>query len=343
MQFICYSDWDQLPDSASALFDQGAQQSLYVSRPWFESLVTTAIDEQHAMLLASVLDGDRLLAILPLKKLSDSSCAALAHNYTPLYSLLVTDHNRQAVLECLAQGLFELPLTHLSLEPIDEDDNSITSLQQALMARGYECHRAFRFYNWFHRVDGQSFTDYMAERPARLRNTIARKQRKLEREQGYRIRLYTGEEVEAAMQDYGTIYNASWKANEQFGELLHDLSVRLSRPDWTRLAILYVADKPAAAQLWFVVHGKASIFRLAYDETWKAYSPGSILTHYLMQYVIDTDKVDEIDFLRGNENYKQDWMTQRRERWGMYCAKKPTSTGKTPVWLPSLKTIFNRL
>ena len=38
----------------------------------------------------------------------------------------------------------------------------------------------------------------------------------------------------------------------------------------------------AAAQLWFFVQGKASIFRLAYDEEWKRYSPGSILTAYLM-------------------------------------------------------------
>ena len=43
---------------------------------------------------------------------------------------------------------------------------------------------------------------------------------------------------------------------------------------------------------------------------------------YLMEYVIDTDKVDEIDFLTGNDRYKQDWMSERRERWELTCVRK---------------------
>ena len=70
-----------------------------------------------------------------------------------------------------------------------------------------------------------------------------------------------------------------------------------------------------------MLHKKANIYRLAYDPDWKKYSPGSILTEYLMHYVIDTDKVTEIDFLTGNERYKQDWMTIRRERLGVRLAK----------------------
>ena len=97
------------------------------------------------------------------------------------------------------------------------------------------------------------------------------------------------------------------------------------------MAILYAKDsateKPIAAQVWFVRHGKASIFRLAYDKSWRKYSPGSILTAYLMEYVIDTDKVEEIDFLTGNDAYKQDWMSERRERFVLGCFKstKPES------------------
>jgi hypothetical protein len=135
--------------------------------------------------------------------------------------------------------------------------------------------------------------------------------------------MFRGKEVKAALSDYHSAYSASWKAYEQYAELLNALATNLSAPDWTRLAVLYIDEKPAAAQLWFVLHGKASIFRLAYDEDWKQYSPGSILTAYLMQYVIDTDEVDEIDFLNGNEAYKQDWMTERRERWGLVFFKPP--------------------
>jgi CelD/BcsL family acetyltransferase involved in cellulose biosynthesis len=116
------------------------------------------------------------------------------------------------------------------------------------------------------------------------------------------------------MADYHAVYTASWKANEQYVDFLDGMVAALSKPGWSRLAVLYVGNSPVAAQLWFVVHGRASIFRLAYDEAWRQYSPGSILTGHLMEYVIDTDRVEEIDFLTGNDAYKQDWMSERRER-----------------------------
>ena len=43
---------------------------------------------------------------------------------------------------------------------------------------------------------------------------------------------------------------------------------------------------------------------------------------FLMQHVIDNDKVDEIDFLTGNDAYKQDWMSERRARWRLNCINK---------------------
>ena len=34
----------------------------------------------------------------------------------------------------------------------------------------------------------------------------------------------------------------------------------------------------------------------------------------MMEQVIDRDGVTSLDFLTGNERYKQDWMSERRER-----------------------------
>ena len=204
-------------------------------------------------------------------------------------------------------------------------------------ASGYSCFRDFRFYNWFHRLGGESFSDYMAGRPSRVRNTIARKRRKLAREHGYDIRLFTDDDLRQGLADYHAIYNASWKARELFGDFVDGLARRLADEGWLRLAVLYIAGKPAAAQFWFVVNGKASIFKLAYDEAWKQYSPGSILIHYLMEHVIETDEVDEIDFLTGNDAYKSDWMSERRERWGMRCARPRPPKGRTDRWFDAVK------
>jgi CelD/BcsL family acetyltransferase involved in cellulose biosynthesis len=113
-------------------------------------------------------------------------------------------------------------------------------------------------------------------------------------------------------------------------------------PGWSRLAVLYVKGQPVAVQLWFVLRGKASIFRLAYNEAWKQYSPGSILTSSLMEYVIDTDKVEEIDFLTGNDAYKQDWMSDRRECFALSCVKSISPASRYERFVELLKRMLKR-
>lgn len=341
MKFVCYTDWEQLPESANTLFEQAEKDSLFFSRPWFENL-TTALDDDQAMVLACVEAGNRMLAILPLVKRAGDQFVSLKHRYSTHFSLLLADEDQQRILTCLVQGLEQLPLRSLLLEPVAKDDNRINGLQKVLEEAGFKYERHFRFYNWIYRVQGQLYKDYLATRPARLRNTISRKMRKLEREHGYDIRLFVGDEVPQAMADYYAVYIASWKANEQYVDFLDGIVERLSRPGWSRLGVLYVKGQPVAAQLWFVLRGKASIFRLAYNEAWKPYSPGSILTSFLMEYVIDTDEVEEIDFLTGNDTYKQDWMSDRRERFALSCVKTGKPAGWVEQFVESLKRLLKR-
>ena len=344
MEFVCYTDWNQLPESANALFEQGEKDSIFFSRPWFKNLTATALDDEHTMVLACVVDGDKVMAMLPLMEHTGNKIwYSLRNGFTPLYSLLLLDDDQEQVLSCLAEALKELPVSGLLLEPVANDDSKLNSLQRALEAAGFSCDHSFRAYNWIHRLQGQSYEDYMAARPAHLRNTIARKSRKLEREHGFDIRLYTGDEVPQRMVDYYVVYNASWKQNEISNAEFQDHIVeRFSRAGWSRLAILYIKGQPVAAQLWFVCHGKASIFRLAYDKAWRRYSTGSILTSHLMEYVIDTDKVKEIDFLTGNDAYKQDWMSERRERFLLGCINSKRPASKVKQFTESLKRIITR-
>jgi len=345
MKFNCYSHWSQLPASVDLLFEHSAKESMFLTRQWFETLYGATFEEGQSLLLVSVIHKDHVLALLPLLEANEQG-QSFSHRYTALYSLLLAEEKQSEVLNCLAKGLSQMPVHSLQLSPVAEDDSKLLSLQQALQAYGYEHHQHFFFYNWIHRTAQQSFAQYMAGRPAQLRNTIARKQRKLEREHKCEIRLFMGAEVQQGLVDYHAAYSASWKAHEQYLSLLDGLAINLSVPGWTRLAVLYIDGKAAAAQLWFVVQAKASIFRLAYDEEWKRYSPGSILTSYLMQYVIDTDKVEEIDFLTGNEAYKQDWMSLRRQRCRLVFVKQhklQNNSGPLMTMIRNaFKTLFNK-
>ncbi len=345
MEFKCFKQWHQLPKSSDVLFSDAEKNSLFFSRPWFENLSTTAFEyHDQSLLLACVVGDNKVLAILPLIK-RGKALSSLGHIYTSLYSVLLVKpqvgNDQKKILTCLAEGLSQLPFENLTLGPIPADDQNMNLLQQAMESCGLSCMRYAQFFNWFHLLQGQAFADYMAERPSRLRNTIARKQRKLKREQGYQIRLYTGNDVSQAMPDYYAVYKKSWKKKEHFEKVMEGFISRFSRLGWTRLAILYVDETPIATQIWFVVHNKASIFKLAYDEAWKPYSPGSILTQYMMEYVIDTDKVEEIDFLTGNDRYKQDWMLERRQRWRLVITHKPAPVKSGHPFIRLIRNALN--
>ncbi len=329
MECVCYETLEQLPASADLLFSAAAKHSVFFSRPWLEILETTALSPDQSLQLVCVVDGGDVLAILPLMHSERMGYAALTHLYSSLYTVLLKEENQVEILACLARGLKNLPVPLLRMGPLAEDDQKIERLQTALEMFEYRCYRHFRFFNWVYRPAGQSFDDYLASRPSRVRNTIARKQRKLKREQDCYIRLFRDQELGQGLADYHAVYRSSWKAHEQFPQVVNRMAHRLAAEDWLRLAVLYINDTPAAAQFWIVAHGKASIFRLAHDEAWRRYSPGSILISYLMQQVIDIDRVDEIDFLTGNDAYKQDWMSERRARWALYCAQ--TSNPKESI------------
>jgi len=342
MKFVCYNDFERLPESANALFKINEKHSLFFSRLWFENLVATSLTDAQQIYLACVLDNNKVLAILPLMKRTQENWYSLTNRSSSLFTLLLAENNQQQILSCLVKGISKLPFQSLRLESISIDDRAINSLQKAFENSGFKCHKYFQFFNWIYPLKQQSFNQYMNTRPGKVKNTINRKSRKLEREHGYSIRVYKDAEIETALSDYYFIYKASWKADEAFEQFTQGLVESSSRSGWLRLAILSVDNQPVAGQIWFIVHGKASIFRLVYDETWKQYSPGSILIKYMMEYVIDTDKVYELDFLTGNEPYKQDWMSERRERWGLHCKKNNDSKKKAGIFSKSFKTLLNK-
>ena len=49
------------------------------------------------------------------------------------------------------------------------------------------------------------------------------------------------------------------------------------------------------------------------------------------------NKVEEIDFLTGNEPYKQDWMSVRRERWALVFIRDRETRGRGNSFVESLQ------
>ncbi|OGA95641.1 MAG: hypothetical protein A3E79_13955 [Burkholderiales bacterium RIFCSPHIGHO2_12_FULL_61_11] len=68
-----------------------------------------------------------------------------------------------------------------------------------------------------------------------------------------------------------------------------------------------------------MANGKASIYKVSYDEHFKAYTPGTLFTAMLMEHVIEKDKVTEVDCLIGDDPYKKNLDESSKGAMGHHC------------------------
>jgi len=192
----------------------------------------------------------------------------------------------------------------------------------------------------------ETFQNYYSQRPSQLKNTIKRKKKKLAADHHYHSKIIIEPaEFKHFFSDYQRIYRLSWKGDEYSFEFIKHVCLQAAAQNKLRMGILFVDDQAVAMQLWFLQNNTASIFKLAYDPDYKAYSVGSILSMALSEHVIEYDKVTCIEFGMGSEPYKKDWMDQKQERvtlqvfnertfMGLLGAAKHIILSKLKLYLP---------
>ncbi|PZO18584.1 MAG: GNAT family N-acetyltransferase [Burkholderiales bacterium] len=224
-----------------------------------------------------------------------------------------------------AQAMKKLPGgAVVRMQPLDAASTWLPAMEAGLRSAGYWTDRFFAFGNWYQPVPQGGFDAYWPERPSALRNSVDRGRRRLSKAGVWRIDIHSqaSDSLEGAIAAYEAVYANSWKQPEPCPEFMPGLIRLAAREGWLRLGVLWLNDQPLAAQLWLVCEGKANIYKLAYVEGFEKLSAGSVLTTALMQHTMDVDGVVEVDYLSGDDAYKADWMSSRRERVGLVAFDK---------------------
>jgi CelD/BcsL family acetyltransferase involved in cellulose biosynthesis len=323
----------ELPASMLSLFDAAASREVELSLDWFANLQAAvfADDQSGRYCCASLNDSPR--AVLPIRISREGGrCVpkieSLSNFYTSIYSPLVapsTDATELGRLLLAASAEFD-DAHVMNFHPMASDSCHYDAMVVALRSIGWIPFRYFSFGNWFLKVD-RSWQDYLEQREGALRNTIKRKGKRFRNSGGTYEVVANPTNVDRAIDDFNALYRRRWKKTEPYPAFIPGLIHWLAASGKLRLGVARIDGKPVAAQLWIVNGGKASIYKLAYDEEYAAYAPGTLLTAHLLEHVIDRDGVDEVDYLIGDEHYKQSWMSHRRERWGIVAYNPQTATG----------------
>src|SRR4029077_14042983 len=92
-----------------------------------------------------------------------------------------------------------------------------------------------------------------------------------------------------AIDSYEAVYRVSWKPAEPYPGFAASFIRAGAETGGLRLGLVHIDDRPAAAQIWIVWQGRATLCKLAHDERFKSRSLGSVLTWRMIEHVLDTD------------------------------------------------------
>jgi hypothetical protein len=336
-----YSSVEALPATYHPLFQEWGRRSFDYGLPWLRNLAQNALDRDDEIRIYGAERSDAYpVAVLATRRKSGAATTfrdsrtllGLANYYTSRFTPLVDTASRdmaagvQDVVEAVCSDSPRWDSARFT--PIDAELPSFGLFVDSLRRCGMIVQTYFAAGNWYYPVDGRSFDEYLRSLRSSVRNIAKSKVKKLERSGRARLEIVTGGPgLESAIAAYERVYATSWKVPEPYPSFVPGLIRTCAESGTLRLGVVFMEDEPAAAQLWIVNEGVASIFKIAYDPRFAEFSVGTFLTLSLMRHVIDVDKVHEVDYLTGDDGYKKDWMSHRRERTGILALNPRTVRG----------------
>jgi len=341
MRLRIYTSLDDLSRAYDSLFAAGPGSSFFHSRPWFENFVRHALNPGDEIRIYCLEEEDAagtpVAALLTRRKqssatrLSPRTLYSLSNYYTTRFGPLLDparDH-KGALRELVRVICEERPRWDaIDLQPMDRESAFFSELVSAFEKAGMVVQTYFCSGNWYYPVNGRSYKEYLETLRSSVRNIAKSKNRKIERSGRVRVEIVTScAGLDSAISDYERVYSSSWKVPEPYALFVPGLMRRCAQAGWLRLGVAYVDNAPTASQFWVVHNGIASIYKIAYDRQFSELSVGTYLTMRMMERAIDVDRVQEIDYLSGDDSYKKDWMSHRRELWGILTLNPRTVRG----------------
>ena len=322
---------DQFPPDVQQLFANAEQENFQLGVPWLRNLVNTVFPEHGGVRIYVLRKQSKPVAALPVlakKTALSQQVESLSNYYTAVYAPLVEEGLNVRDLVPLVRAVRDAhaPLGSLRFAPMNPESTSYRLLLGALQATGLVPFRFFCFGNWYLQADDNWIT-YLKNRSGTLRSTLKRMTKKFAADGGTLELVRGGADLDRGVAAYERVYALSWKQAEPYPNFIPGLVRTCAERGWLRLGVAWLKGEPIAAQIWIVANGNANIYKVAYDEAYKAYAPGTLLTAMLMEQAIEKDRVAEVDYLIGDDPYKMTWMSHRRERWGIIAYNPKTLNG----------------
>lgn len=336
MKIRVFESFEALPRECLDLLQRAGATNFYAGLPWFRNLAQTVMAPGDALRIYVIERGDRSNSVAGLfvarllgrknRLVQPLTVAGLTSLYTTEFDLVC---DPTADVEPIAKALAESFAADrprwdaVEIKALQPTAPLFKALVEALRRAGFAVQPYFQFGSWYEATDNLRYQEYVKRLPKGLRQL----RKKLSAPNGPVYRLLTDADLEWGIREYERLYKLSWKEAEPHPDFTAGLARAAAKAGTLRFGVLSLQDQPIAAQIWIVVGGRATIFKVVHDEAHKRLSPGSILTGCVMEHVLDVDHVREVDFGRGDDGYKKMWLPRRREFWAINAFNLRTVKG----------------
>jgi CelD/BcsL family acetyltransferase involved in cellulose biosynthesis len=352
MQFRFFSRLDDLPLASTDWWRRVDAGSVFSSRWWFQTIIDAGLDEDDEVVIGCLEDSGGPMAFLPCRFTRGSRpfslrrLQSLSGPYACLFQPLIADKGRQGEIAHILGRELGRSLRASDLlwfDAMDADWVALGEFKAGLSESGFVAMQYDHFGNWSEPLSGRSFQEYISSRDRALQEILRRKGRAVARD-GAEFRIVSApEEVELGIEQYEAIYARSWKDREPYENFHASLMRNATAHRALRLGICSMAGRPAAAQLWVIWQGTATVLKLAHDQAYAKFSVGSVLTAYMIKALMERDGIGIVDFGRGDDDYKSRWTTRRRQRVGIIAANPHSISGSLQIIRQKLPQIVRGL
>jgi hypothetical protein len=234
----------------------------------------------------------------------------------------------------------------LELNEYQQDDNGTINIENVFFKHGYAVYKQSRPH-YYLAING-SWEDYWRSVSQNLRGDLRRKVHRAE-ELGRLVYVHhRGQEV--TVEDLNAVYrinshgrHAYLFKSRQERNFQKELRLQMMTTNCLDIHLLFIAGKPTAYRHGFYYEDRIEDWRNSFDTRFFEFSAGKILLMRMMENAFNSG-CKEVDFLRGDEEYKTRWKTSER----IYLHLRFTRSQKMVHWfiyifLPKIKLRLKNL
>lgn len=346
VQVTVHEDLAALPAAAKALLEEAGKHRFMNGYHWYQTFAATCLDagQSPRFYVIASKDAPKTLLIMPMitplgragsrisaRKLGEHSLMAMTNHQSRSFAPI--SNADPECLERLLQGfaihLKQEGCSTVDVNHLDPEIADAALLGRAFTAAGFSVAPYHDQTVVFDRLEGRSFAEFLKGLSSNLRSNLNRRRKKLEKMGALRFEVVQGGDgLAKAIQDYEAVQKTSWKPDEIYPRHVSTLILAAAEAGSLRLGILYLDDRPVAADLSFVSDGFAYSHKGHFDEAFRQHGAGDVMTLMALERLIDDDKVDIVDFGKNADPYKLKWLKRQGSLGGLVAFDTRTLDGQ---------------